>query len=114
MIKQITSLAGRIFTPDAFVVRVVLGASCPHTGSHLDEPKRVTKLHPPMSTAAPASLPLLLLLVVAPFGAVDVVWFHVHKFRLYDQPSARCETITHLLRGLLFALGALVLARYHA
>jgi hypothetical protein len=58
------------------------------------------------------SLPLLLAVIIAPLGAVDVTWFHLRKFRLYDQPSARFETLTHLARGLLFALGALILVRY--
>jgi hypothetical protein len=59
-----------------------------------------------------ASLPLLFASIVAPLGALDIGWFHMHKFRLYDQPSARFETLTHLARGVLFAAGALILTRY--
>jgi hypothetical protein len=54
----------------------------------------------------------LLLSIAAPLGAIDILWFHLYRFRLYDHPSARCETVTHILRGLLFAVGAFVLARY--
>jgi hypothetical protein len=61
---------------------------------------------------AASSLPLLLVAIVAPLGAVDIGWYHLRRFRLYDQPSARFETLTHLARGLLFALGTLILVRY--
>jgi len=63
-----------------------------------------------MMTAS--SLPLLLAAIVAPLGAFDIGWYHLRRFRLYDQPSARFETLTHLARGLLFVLGALILVRY--
>jgi hypothetical protein len=58
------------------------------------------------------SLPLLFASIFAPLGALDIVWFHLWKFRLYDQPSARFETLTHLARGALYAAGALILTHY--
>jgi hypothetical protein len=48
---------------------------------------------------------LLILLAVAPIGALDVVYFHLHKFRLYRRRQSRREEMTHLLRGALFPLG---------
>ena len=61
--------------------------------------------------SAPA-LPLLLMSIAGPFGALDVVLFHLWKFRLYSRPSARAETITHILRGVTFAIGAYLLATF--
>jgi hypothetical protein len=65
-----------------------------------------------IETQAPTWLPLLLLSIVAPLGALDILWFHIHRFRLFEQPSARRETVTHLVRGFLFAVAAVVLSRY--
>lgn len=61
----------------------------------------------------PASaLPLVLMSIAGPLGAVDVVYFHLWKFRLYSLPSARAETVTHLFRGITFAAGAYLVATY--
>lgn len=60
----------------------------------------------------PAALPLLLMGVVAPLAAVDILYFHLWKFRLFESPSSRAETVTHLVRGAFFALGAFMLASY--
>jgi len=43
---------------------------------------------------------LYLMLVAAPFGAFDVLYFHLWKFRLYERRQSRGEEWTHLLRGL--------------
>ena len=57
-------------------------------------------------------LPVILMLVVAPIGALDVLYFHIWKFRLYREPSARAETVTHLIRGFLFGAGAWLISSY--
>lgn len=54
-------------------------------------------------------IPLILIAIVAPLGAIDVLYFHIWKFKLYKQSSARMEMITHLARGILFASGAGIL-----
>jgi hypothetical protein len=53
-------------------------------------------------------VPLVLMTIVAPLGAFDVLYFHVWKFRLFARPGSRCETTTHVARGLL--VGGVVLA----
>ncbi|HYM61300.1 MAG TPA: hypothetical protein VEZ11_10440 [Thermoanaerobaculia bacterium] len=42
---------------------------------------------------------LWLLLAAGPIGAIDVVYFHIWKFRLYSRPQSRWEEICHLVRG---------------
>lgn len=41
------------------------------------------------------------MLVAAPFGAFDVIYFHLWKFRLFERPESVKEEITHILRGFL-------------
>src|SRR5687768_17395285 len=43
---------------------------------------------------------LWILLIAGPIGAIDVVYFHLWKFRLYSRPQSRAEEVTHLVRGL--------------
>ncbi len=57
-----------------------------------------------------ADLPLLLLIIVAPIGAIDILYFHLWRFRLYDAPTARGEMITHVIRGVVFVTIAALLA----
>jgi hypothetical protein len=49
---------------------------------------------------------------VGPIGALDVLYFHIYKFRLYSHRASRFETLTHLMRGLLFTATAFMLTRY--
>ena len=50
-----------------------------------------------------------LLLVASIIGAIDVGYYHIYKYRLFEQPSAVGEHITHLLRSVMFlAIGAVV------
>lgn len=42
------------------------------------------------------------LLAASMIGAFDVLWWHLYKFRLYDQPGSVLEEVTHLVRYLLF------------
>lgn len=55
---------------------------------------------------------LLLIAVVAPLGAFDILYYHLYRFRLYDQPTARWETVTHLARNLMMGLGAMGLFHF--
>jgi hypothetical protein len=41
---------------------------------------------------------LWILVIAAPIGAIDVVYFHMWKFRLFARPQSRREEITHLVR----------------
>lgn len=60
----------------------------------------------------PNTLPLILMIVAATIGGFDVLYYHLYKFRLYEQPSSRAEMITHLLRGILFGIGAYLLVNF--
>jgi hypothetical protein len=53
---------------------------------------------------------LVLLLVMATIGAIDGTYYHTYKFRLFEQPSARFETITHVVRAFSLAAALWVLA----
>lgn len=57
----------------------------------------------------PLFLPVLMMVLVAPIGGFDVAWYHIYRFRLYRQPGSRAETVTHLIRSLLFATGLLLM-----
>lgn len=46
-------------------------------------------------------IPLMILLSAGPLGALDVIYFHLWKFRLYERPESVKEEITHLMRGFL-------------
>jgi hypothetical protein len=59
-----------------------------------------------------AHLPLFLMALVAPIGAFDVLYFHIWKFRLFARPASRCETATHVARGLLVGAVVLVFANF--
>ena len=48
-------------------------------------------------------VPVVLLVAMGTVGALDGIYFHVFRFRLFAQPTARFETATHVVRGLLFA-----------
>jgi len=56
--------------------------------------------------------PLLIMSIVAPIAAIDVLYFHLYKFRLHARRESQLETVTHLLRGVLFGAGAFLLTRY--
>jgi hypothetical protein len=44
---------------------------------------------------------LLILLAAGPIGAIDGIYFHLWKFRLYERPQSVKEEITHINRGFL-------------
>lgn len=46
-----------------------------------------------------------ILLIAGAVGAVDVLYFHLWKFRLYRRPQSIKEEITHLLRGVIYPMG---------
>ncbi len=58
-------------------------------------------------------IPLIVLLTAGPLGALDVIYFHLWKFRLFERPESVKEEITHLFRGYLvpIATGILLLGR---
>ncbi len=49
------------------------------------------------------------LLAASMIGAFDVLWWHVYRFRLYDQPGSVLEEVTHLIRYALFLAIAITL-----
>ena len=51
---------------------------------------------------------LVVLTIVGTIGAVDVLYYHLYRFRLYSQPGCVAEEITHLLRNLIFVAILLV------
>ena len=56
------------------------------------------------------AVPLAVLLIAANVGAVDGLYYHLYKFRLATQPSARGETLTHVWRAISTSFALLVLA----
>jgi hypothetical protein len=46
--------------------------------------------------------PFELMMVASLIGAVDVLYFHLYRFRLFEQPGSVAEELTHLARHLLF------------
>ena len=60
----------------------------------------------------PNTLPLLLLVIAASIGGLDILYYHMYKFRLYDQPASRGEVVTHILRGIFIGLGSFMLVSY--
>lgn len=55
---------------------------------------------------------IFLMVVLAPIGGIDVFYYHLWKFRLYKQPSAQGETVTHIIRALLFSSGLFLISFY--
>ena len=58
-------------------------------------------------------LALVVLLIAGPVGAIDVIYFHLWKFRLFEQPQSVKEEITHVLRGFLAPTATLILLLGH-
>jgi len=56
------------------------------------------------------NLPLTIMTATAAIGAVDVLYFHLYRFRLFAQPGSVAEEITHLFRHALFLTLLLVLS----
>lgn len=57
------------------------------------------------------STTLQILAVIAPIGAIDVLYYHVYKFRLYRREQSVAEEITHLVRHATFVAIVVLLAR---
>ncbi len=47
---------------------------------------------------------LWILFLAGPIGAIDVVYFHMWKFRLWSRRQSLGEEVTHILRGLVVPL----------
>ena len=56
------------------------------------------------------NLPLTIMTATAAIGAVDVLYFHLYRFRLYAQPGSVAEEVTHLCRHAIFLALLLVLS----
>jgi hypothetical protein len=65
-----------------------------------------------MNLDHPMAILLILMTIAAPLGAIDVKYYHLWKFKLYREPSACWETVTHLIRGYLFAAGAYLIINF--
>jgi hypothetical protein len=52
------------------------------------------------------------MMIAAPVGALDVLYYHLWRFRLYEHESSRAETVTHLVRGVTFSSVAWLLTNY--
>jgi hypothetical protein len=48
---------------------------------------------------------IFLLALMGTLGSVDGIYFHIFRYRLFAQPSAQTETLTHVLRGFTYSLG---------
>lgn len=57
-----------------------------------------------MSTA------LWVLLVLAPIGAIDVIYYHLIRFRLFERDASVAEELTHLVRQTCFIVVVALLA----
>jgi hypothetical protein len=57
-------------------------------------------------------LTLLLISIAAPIGALDVIYYHIYKFRLARRPESWNETKTHIGRGLMLAIVTVILMMY--
>lgn len=44
-------------------------------------------------------LALWILVIAGPAGAIDVIYFHMWKFRLFSRKQSRWEEVTHISRG---------------
>jgi hypothetical protein len=51
---------------------------------------------------------LTILAAVGTIGAIDVLYYHLYRFRLYSQPGCVAEEVTHLLRNAIFIAVLLV------
>ena len=56
------------------------------------------------------NLPLTIMTATAAIGAVDVLYYHLYRFRLYAQPGSVAEEVTHLCRHAIFLALLLVLS----
>lgn len=53
---------------------------------------------------------LFILCSLAPIGAIDVLYYHLYRFRLYERDHSVAEEITHLVRHIAFVSIAALLA----
>ena len=56
------------------------------------------------------NLPLAIMTAAAGIGAVDVLYYHLYRFRLFAQPGSVAEEVTHLCRHAIFLALLLVLS----
>jgi hypothetical protein len=53
-----------------------------------------------------------LMVLMGAVGAIDSLYFHLYRFRLFRQPSARGETLLHLARAATYALALGLLSSF--
>jgi len=56
------------------------------------------------------SVALLVLCVIAPVGAIDVLYYHLYRFRLFEREASVGEEVTHLVRQACFVAIVALLA----
>ena len=56
------------------------------------------------------STTLLILGALAPVGAIDVLYYHLYRFRLFERDASAGEEVTHLVRQAAFVAMVLLLA----
>ncbi|MBT3981720.1 MAG: hypothetical protein HOE90_10230 [Bacteriovoracaceae bacterium] len=56
------------------------------------------------------NLTLVLISIIAPLGALDVLYFHIYKYKLASDPKSWDETKTHIIRSLVLGVITLFLA----
>jgi hypothetical protein len=56
------------------------------------------------------SITLLILSALVPIGALDELYYHLYRFRLYRQAQSVLEEVTHLVRQLAFVVVVALLA----
>ncbi|MCA9611598.1 MAG: hypothetical protein H6721_08580 [Sandaracinus sp.] len=54
---------------------------------------------------------LFVLAMIAPIGAIDVLYYHLFRFRLFEREQSVAEEITHLMRHLTFVALVALLSR---
>lgn len=56
------------------------------------------------------SLTLMILCALAPIGAIDVLYYHLYRFRLFERDQSVLEEVTHLVRHASFVAIVALLA----
>jgi len=58
-------------------------------------------------------LPVLIaIFIIAPIGAIDAMYFHSIKYKLYANPASRMEQVTHIVRAFMLGVAVLFLVTY--
>ena len=55
---------------------------------------------------------LIAIFVIAPIGAIDAMYFHNIKYKLYANPDSRKEQVTHILRAFMLGIAVLFIVAF--